>query len=170
MSRRNKNRLNSFTERIWHFKRDKNLKTFLNISRGIARLIVPSKIEINIPNEKNYIYFQDFIPDNNCDIRVIVIGKKAFAIKRMIREDDFRSIMITSSTKTIPVIGALKIADIAAAEAAPRSRIVLIYGKLNNCAILEPIPAPVDTVGPSNPTEPPKPTVRELVRIEEYKL
>src|SRR5690606_29951944 len=28
---------------------------------------------------------------NNCDIRVIVVGNKAFAIKRMVRENDFRA-------------------------------------------------------------------------------
>jgi glutathione synthase/RimK-type ligase-like ATP-grasp enzyme len=37
------------------------------------------------------VYFQDFIPNNDSDIRVIVIGDKAFAIKRMVRADDFRA-------------------------------------------------------------------------------
>ncbi|WP_093883126.1 hypothetical protein [Syntrophus gentianae] len=41
--------------------------------------------------DKGYVYFQDFIPENTHDIRVIVIGKRAFAIKRMIRENDFRA-------------------------------------------------------------------------------
>ena len=41
--------------------------------------------------EKGYVYFQDFIPDNEYDIRVIVIGEKAFAIKRMVRKNDFRA-------------------------------------------------------------------------------
>jgi hypothetical protein len=41
--------------------------------------------------EKGYVYFQDFIPNNNCDIRIIVIGDKAFGIKRMVRENDFRA-------------------------------------------------------------------------------
>jgi len=42
-------------------------------------------------NERGYIYFQEFIPDNKFDIRVIVVGNKAFAIKRMTRENDFRA-------------------------------------------------------------------------------
>lgn len=42
-------------------------------------------------NEKGYVYFQDFIPDNTYDIRIIVIGNKAFGIKRMTRENDFRA-------------------------------------------------------------------------------
>ena len=38
-----------------------------------------------------YSYFQDYIPNNDHDIRVIVIGDKAFAIKRMVRTNDFRA-------------------------------------------------------------------------------
>ena len=43
------------------------------------------------PIEKGYFYLQDFIPNNNFDVRVVVIGNKAFAIKRMNRENDFRA-------------------------------------------------------------------------------
>jgi hypothetical protein len=41
--------------------------------------------------EKNYVYFQDFIAGNSGDIRVTVIGKRAFAIRRLNRPDDFRA-------------------------------------------------------------------------------
>lgn len=41
--------------------------------------------------EKGYAYFQDFIPQNNFDIRICVVNNKAFAIKRMCRKDDFRA-------------------------------------------------------------------------------
>lgn len=41
--------------------------------------------------EKGYVYFQDFIPNNTFDIRVCVVDGKAFAIKRMVRENDFRA-------------------------------------------------------------------------------
>ncbi len=41
--------------------------------------------------EKGYVYFQDFVPNNDHDIRVIVIGERAFAIKRMCRDGDFRA-------------------------------------------------------------------------------
>ena len=37
------------------------------------------------------LFFQDYIPGNDYDIRVIVIHDKAFAIKRMVRENDFRA-------------------------------------------------------------------------------
>ncbi len=42
-------------------------------------------------NEKGYVYFQDFIPNNTYDIRIIIVGSKAFGIKRMTRENDFRA-------------------------------------------------------------------------------
>ncbi len=41
--------------------------------------------------EHGYAYFQDFIPNNTFDIRVIVIGDKAFAITRLCRAGDFRA-------------------------------------------------------------------------------
>ena len=56
--------------------------------------------------EKGYAYFQEFIPDNDHDIRVIVIGQKAFAIKRIVRDNDFRasgSGMIIHAPDQIPL-------------------------------------------------------------------
>lgn len=44
-----------------------------------------------LPIQKGYVYFQEFIPDCDSDIRVIITGDKAFAIKRMVRENDFRA-------------------------------------------------------------------------------
>ena len=41
--------------------------------------------------QKNYILFQKFLPGNTCDTRVTVIGKRAFAFRRLVREDDFRA-------------------------------------------------------------------------------
>lgn len=41
--------------------------------------------------ERGYVYFQDFIPDNTFDIRVCVVGKRAFALKRYVRKGDFRA-------------------------------------------------------------------------------
>ncbi len=41
--------------------------------------------------EKGYVYFQDFIPDNKFDIRIFVIGDKAYANLRKVRKNDFRA-------------------------------------------------------------------------------
>ena len=56
-------------------------KTIINIIRNISAR----------NREKGYVYFQNFIPNNDHDIRVIVIGEHAFAIKRMCRDGDFRA-------------------------------------------------------------------------------
>jgi len=64
---------------------------FRDVLEGIVRFIVPPPYAMIRGRERGYIYFQDFIPENDHDIRVIVIGDKAFAIKRMIRANDFRA-------------------------------------------------------------------------------
>ena len=70
----------------------KGKATFRDIIKYLALYFFPSKFNVDFfPNQKGYVYFQDFIPDNKYDIRVIVIGSKAFAIKRMVRENDFRA-------------------------------------------------------------------------------
>lgn len=62
-----------------------------NLIKGIIRLFYTTRYARMTGREMGYIYFQDFIPDNKYDIRVIVVGNKAFAIKRMVREKDFRA-------------------------------------------------------------------------------
>ncbi|MBT2133568.1 hypothetical protein KK137_04390 [Croceibacterium sp. LX-88] len=84
-------RFHALREKIWHFRRQPGLNNFSNIGRGLARVIVPHEIHRQQQAERNYVYFQDFVPENDHDIRVIVIGERAIAIKRMIRDGDFRA-------------------------------------------------------------------------------
>lgn len=63
----------------------------LGILKGIAALFIPIEFEKMHGREKGYVYFQDFIPNNDFDIRVAVVGDKAFANKRMNRKNDFRA-------------------------------------------------------------------------------
>jgi len=62
-----------------------------DVFKGVLRFYKEPEFSKNIGYERGYIYFQDFIPNNNFDIRVIVIGNKAFALKRMVRKGDFRA-------------------------------------------------------------------------------
>ena len=62
-----------------------------NVVKGVLRLGKTTEFAKVAGREKGYIYFQDFIPGNDYDIRVIVIDGKAFAIKRLVRENDFRA-------------------------------------------------------------------------------
>lgn len=78
-----------FKERIRKYKAGKD--TLFGISKAFVRLFIGTEY-INMSNrEKGYVYFQEFIPKNNFDIRVIVIGDRAFGIKRMNRKGDFRA-------------------------------------------------------------------------------
>lgn len=65
--------------------------TFKDVLMKSVRLLVSTEYAKMHSNEKGYVYFQDFIPNNQYDIRVIVIGDKAFAIKRIVRDNDFRA-------------------------------------------------------------------------------
>lgn len=84
-------RFHALKDRIWHFRRDPGIRAFLDIGRGIVRAILPHEKNRKSPVQRDYVYFQDFVPENDCDIRVVVIGDRAFAIKRMIRDGDFRA-------------------------------------------------------------------------------
>lgn len=76
-------------ERIRKFKKGK--ASFVEVFKGIIRLGYTTKFSRVRSKEKGYVYFQDFIAGNDSDIRVVVIDNKAFAIKRMNRENDFRA-------------------------------------------------------------------------------
>lgn len=41
--------------------------------------------------EIGYAYFQEFLPDNDFDTRVVIIGNRAFAFRRRVRPGDFRA-------------------------------------------------------------------------------
>ena len=76
-------------ERIRKYRTGKT--TARDVLKGVARLIVPPAFSKIGGKEIGYAYFQDFIDNNDHDIRVIIVDGKAFAIKRLVRENDFRA-------------------------------------------------------------------------------
>jgi glutathione synthase/RimK-type ligase-like ATP-grasp enzyme len=62
-----------------------------DVLKGFVRIVKPPRYAAVIGNEMNYLYFQEFIANNDSDIRIVVIDGKAFGIKRMNRENDFRA-------------------------------------------------------------------------------
>ncbi|WP_309640398.1 hypothetical protein [Flavobacterium sp.] len=62
-----------------------------DVFKGFVRLVNPPRYAKIMGNEINYIYFQEFLPNNDSDTRIIVIDGKAFALKRMVRANDFRA-------------------------------------------------------------------------------
>lgn len=78
-----------FKERFNKWRTGKD--TLLGVTKGFARLFIPTDYAKMQAREKGYAYFQEFIPNNKFDIRIVVVGDKAFAVKRMVRENDFRA-------------------------------------------------------------------------------
>lgn len=81
--------LGNLKERFNKWRRGKD--SLLGVFKGLVRLFIPTEFAKMHAREKGYVYFQDFVPMNKFDIRVIVIGDKAFAVKRMCRPNDFRA-------------------------------------------------------------------------------
>lgn len=65
--------------------------SFISVLKMLLRPMKPTAFAKVHGREKGYVYFQDFIANNDSDVRVIVIDEKAFAIKRMVRKNDFRA-------------------------------------------------------------------------------
>lgn len=82
-------KFNHLKFRYKNFKSGK--ESFVGVLKGIVRLFIGNEYSNMVPREKGYVYFQDFIPNNKFDIRVIVVGEKAFALKRLVRKNDFRA-------------------------------------------------------------------------------
>lgn len=78
-------------QRFWILRRDRNLKSVIHFLIGIARLFWQPPGANLLPKQKGYVYFQEFIPNNEYDDRVVVIGNRAIAIRRYNRKDDFRA-------------------------------------------------------------------------------
>jgi len=83
-------------DRWGHFKERYNMwrngkDTFLGVIKGVGRLIIPTDFAKLQSRDKGYVYFQEFIPNNNSDTRVVVVGNRAAAEKRFVRKNDFRA-------------------------------------------------------------------------------
>lgn len=76
-------------ERIYKVRLGKLPAT--EIGKGLIRFVYPPRYSRNLGRERGYAYFQNYLPGNDCDIRVIVIGDRAFAIRRLVRPGDFRA-------------------------------------------------------------------------------
>lgn len=85
------NSISRLKERIWIFNRDKNLLAIKKLITGIARLFIKKEVEKFSQRQIGYVYFQDFIPGNNSDTRLVVVNNRCMGMTRYIRENDFRA-------------------------------------------------------------------------------
>jgi glutathione synthase/RimK-type ligase-like ATP-grasp enzyme len=66
------------------------LKRFFRSIRYIATGVYP-KMPKHYEVQRKYLYLQEFLDDNSFDIRITIIGKRAFGFIRYNREGDFRA-------------------------------------------------------------------------------
>jgi glutathione synthase/RimK-type ligase-like ATP-grasp enzyme len=59
--------------------------------RHIGQMVSANEFARAFGRERGYAMFQQFMPGNDSDIRVITIGNRAFSIRRMVRPNDFRA-------------------------------------------------------------------------------
>lgn len=81
--------LGSLRERWRKFRLGK--EGIFEVVKGLVRYFNPPSFAKLLGNEAGYVYFQEFIPNNDSDTRIIVIDGKAFALKRFVRKGDFRA-------------------------------------------------------------------------------
>ena len=85
------NRFTRLKDRILVLKQNTSLHAMKGVLTGFARIFIPTEVEQFSHNEKGYIYFQDFIPENTYDTRLIVVGNRCFGGLRYCRKGDFRA-------------------------------------------------------------------------------
>src|SRR5690606_26294202 len=67
-------------------------KSLKQVVKSFGRMLISTDYAKNMPPERGYAYFQEFVPNNDGDYRIIVIGQKyAYGMKRLNRKNDFRA-------------------------------------------------------------------------------
>jgi hypothetical protein len=56
---------------------------------GVLRNVMRRSVALGV--ERDYVLFQRFVPENTHDIRVTIIGHRAFTFRRRVRPGDFRA-------------------------------------------------------------------------------
>jgi hypothetical protein len=80
-----------FKDNILKMRTRPGAGTVIASLKAFGRIFIPTKLERYTPWERGYLYFQDFIPDNEYDTRLIVIGNRCFGLRRYNRQNDFRA-------------------------------------------------------------------------------
>lgn len=65
--------------------------SIISLLKSLIRCVIKPTYLKFIPKEKGYVYFQDFIPNNTTDTRIVVVGDKIIGERRGVRENDFRA-------------------------------------------------------------------------------
>jgi glutathione synthase/RimK-type ligase-like ATP-grasp enzyme len=74
------------------FRTARQRRNFLSAVKRLPKSLAHIRqLKRAMRRERGYVYFQDFIPDNQFDTRVTIIGNRAFAYTRNVRPGDFRA-------------------------------------------------------------------------------
>ena len=84
-------RISLLKDKIWLCRKDNKLTSLIELLSSIKRLFIPTEVERFSYNQKGYVYFQDFIPNNEYDYRIKVIGDYCWGFRRKVRKNDFRA-------------------------------------------------------------------------------
>lgn len=66
-------------------------KVLFNFAKSIRRLFVSTHFARTHGRHKGYVLFQEFLPNNTFDTRIVVLGKKVVGMRRFVRFNDFRA-------------------------------------------------------------------------------
>lgn len=72
-------------------KSSKSFKVLINRAKRIPEFLKILTSANEFPNEKGYVYLQEYIPNNGYDLKIVVVGDKLSFIGRNIRVGDFRA-------------------------------------------------------------------------------
>ena len=80
---------NNFKERIYKWRRGES--DVFDLAKGLGRLFYAPHFSRVLGRQSGYVLFQDFAPENDSDLRITVIGDKAYGVRRWVRPGDFRA-------------------------------------------------------------------------------
>ena len=81
----------SVKQQLWLLKSQYSPTVVKGLVRSLYRLAFKTNESQMMPRHMGYVLFQEFIKANEFDDRVVVIGEKAVAIRRYVRDNDFRA-------------------------------------------------------------------------------
>jgi len=76
-------------ERVYKWRQGES--TAIDLAKGVGRLFYPPRFSKVLGRQTGYVYFQDFAPDNDSDLRITVVGDKVYGVRRWVRPGDFRA-------------------------------------------------------------------------------
>ena len=65
--------------------------TLFDVLKGCVRIFHTTDFARMVGNEKGYVYFQDFVPNNHTDYRIKIVNGYCWGFQRKVRDKDFRA-------------------------------------------------------------------------------